>query len=193
MLTGMYIKVVTLMNSRVIAALAGALLTLAFSTQSLAATDGREGNTSTGTIVIKLIINQGIQVANLQDVELEVDINSIDNDVVQTRQFCVRGNMDGRYTMTANSDGRGSSPFSIYNRQKESINFDLYFTGRLDSTVGEPLVPGVPSSTYEIESHGVNCDGQNNAELTIQIPASELQAARGAEYSGFLNLTIAAE
>ena len=159
---------------------------------SFAARDGQVGATSTGEIAIRLELNQGIQISNLQDIQISIP-NQADEDVIISQRFCVRGNREGRYTIAAAGDRGGSQPFSLSSQDGDEINFELYFRGNLSLDVGDRLYPNVASRAYNLEKTGVNCNGQNNAEFSLHIPASEINNANSNEYDGFLNLTIAIE
>lgn len=157
-----------------------------------ASRDGRPGLTSTGEIVIKLTIKQGIQITNLEDIEITVDTLT-SSDVTISKRFCIRSNTDGLYSMTAFSDRGGRSPFSISSATKDEISFELYFRNNLADSFGDQLKPNVPSRQYPMKQAGVNCNGQNNAEVQLIFPANEINRAQDKEYGGFLNLTVAIE
>ncbi len=159
---------------------------------SFAARDGQVGATSTGEIAIRLELNQGIQISNLKDIQINIS-NQTDEDVIISQRFCVRANQDGRYTIAAEGDGGGSQPFGLFSRDGDKINFELYFRGDLSLDVSDRLYPNVLSREYNLERTGINCDGQNNAELSLRIPVSQINAAISSEYDGFLNLTVAIE
>lgn len=168
------------------------LLVGLFTTESMASRDGRVGPTSTGEVHIRLVINQGIQVSNLKDIEISVDTLT-SSDIEVTQSFCVRGNTDGLYSMTAFSDRGGSNPFSISSRSKNEIDYQLYFRSNLAKSVGDQMKPNVPSRLYQLNNDGVNCNGQDNAEIRLVIPAEQINQASDKEYNGFLNLTVAIE
>ena len=157
-----------------------------------AAVDGQIGDTSTGRVVIRLELNQGIQISNLQDIEISVSGQTTE-DVVSHHRFCVRGNTGGNYTITAFSDRAGSSPFTLSSTNQNEIDFEIYFKGDLSKKVGDRLLSNIASRQYSLENRGANCDGQNNAEMNLIFPASEINQASDKEYSGFLNLTVAIE
>jgi len=159
---------------------------------SFSARDGRVGATSTGEIAIRLELNQGIQISNLQDIQINIS-NLTEEDVIIKQRFCVSANQTGRYTIEAVGEGGGSQPFSLYSPDQDEINFELYFRGNLSHAVADRLYPRVSSREYNLEQSGLNCNGQNNAELSLRIPASQINNASGNEYDGFLNLTVAIE
>lgn len=180
------------MKFTVLGSLIAFVLALAGS-HTFAATDGQVGTTSRGQIVIRLVINQGIQVSNLQDIELLVDNSSVGKDLVARQRFCIRGNTNSQYTLVAEGEFAGGEPFALRSRNNDALAYQLYFTGNLASNVLDPLAPGVPSRAFETQKSGVNCDGQNNAEIMLVIPSANLKQANGNDYSGFLNLTVAIE
>ena len=157
-----------------------------------AARDGQVGATSTGEILIRLELNQGIQISSLQDIQINIS-NQVEEDIIIRQRFCVRANQEGRYTITATGDRGGSQSFSLYSRDQDEINFELYFRGNLSLDVADRLYPNVLSREYSLHRTGVNCNGENNAELSLHIPASEVNRASSNEYDGFLNLTVAIE
>lgn len=163
-----------------------------FCYESLASRDGRVGATSTGEIHISLKINQGIQVSNLEDIEITVDTLT-KSDVIVARRFCIRGNTEGLYSMTAFSDRGGSRPFSMSSASQDEIDFKLYFRSDLSKSIGDQMKPNVPSRLYQLNNDGVNCNGQDNSEIRLVIPAAQINQARDSVYRGFLNLTVAIE
>lgn len=171
---------------------AASLAILLTSSSSYAASDGRLGNNSTGEIQILLIINQGIQISNLQDIEIIINTNA-EGDTHISKRFCIRGNTEGSYSMTAFSDRGGSAPFSLSSSNDDQVEFELNFRGDLSNSVGDPLKPNIPSRQYKLNNDGVNCNGQDNAEIELVIPASQINQARDKQYNGYLNLTVAIE
>jgi hypothetical protein len=163
-----------------------------FASNSMASQDGQLGPRSTGEIHIRLVINQGIQISNLEDIEILIDTLTR-SDVVVTKRFCVRGNTEGLYTMTDFSDRGGSSPFSMSSNSEDEIDFQLYFRSDLSKSIGDEMKPNVPSRLYQLNNNGVNCNGQDNSELRLIIPAAQINQARDHEYRGFLNMTVAIE
>lgn len=157
------------------------------------ATDGRPGLHSSGQIFIRLQFNQGVQVSNLRDIELVIDDDMLMNGIETVQEFCVRGSGSGYYRLVAHSDQGGSTPFSLHGNRGENVNFNLYFNGDLRSNLLEPMTPGIPSKNYQVQSNGVNCHGQDNAAIAIQIPSHQLRARTAREFSGYLNLTVAIE
>ena len=162
------------------------------SPMAIAAVDGQIGDTSSGRVVIRLSLIQGIQISNLQDIEISVSGQTTE-DVVTSHRFCVRGNTGGNYTITAFSDRAGSAPFTLSSPNQNEIDFEIFFRGNLSKPVGDRLLPNIASRQYSLENMGANCDGQNNAEMNLVFPASEINQASDKEYSGFLNLTVAIE
>ena len=157
------------------------------------ATDGDIGARSTGQVIVRLSIEPGIQITNLKDIQLRVNLDSATSDAVYQQRFCVRGNLLSAYRMTAFSDKGGSTPFTLSSPRGDTLKYQLAFTGNLSSDVLEELLPAVPSQTYTLKHAGIHCDGQDNAEFKLTIPAAELQTARDSEYAGFLNLTVGIE
>jgi hypothetical protein len=154
--------------------------------------DGQAGPTSTGEILIRLVISQGIQISNLEDIEIKVSM-PVTSDINVRKRFCISSNTDGLYTITGFSDRGGSSPFSITSFSRDQVDFKLYFRSNLANSIGDELIPSVTSRQYQMEKNGVYCNGQDNVELGLVIPASEISEARDKEYRGFLNLTVAIE
>ena len=84
-------------------------------------------------------------------------------------------------------------PFSLHGDSGENVNFNLYFNGDMRSNVLEPMTPGIPSQNYQVQSNGVDCNGEDNAAIAIQIPAEQLRDKSDQIFSGYLNLTVAIE
>ena len=82
------------------------------SPMAIAAVDGQIGDTSSGRVVIRLDLNQGIQIANLQDIEISVSGQATE-DVVTSHRFCVRASArsysTARHETTSCSTARSAS------------------------------------------------------------------------------------
>ena len=157
------------------------------------ARDGSFDRESHGEIVIRLKIEPGIQISQLRDIQLRVDMATANTNAVYSQRICIRSNLQANYRLTAFSDQGGSTPFTLSSPRGDTLRYWLYFSGNLVSGVLGELHPAVPSQVYRVQSNGANCNGQNNAELKLTIPASELMEARDSEYAGFLNLSVAIE
>jgi hypothetical protein len=168
------------------------LISLFICTQAMAARDGQIDTESSGEISVRLEIKRGIQISNLEDIQISVS-NQANEDIVLTEAFCVRSNEVGSYSIAVVSDQVGSSDFSISSADRDQINFDLYFKGDMSDAVGDKLSPNSSSRQYALEPTGADCDGSNNAEISLQIPAEQINSAKSSEYDGFLNLTVAIE
>lgn len=155
--------------------------------------DGDPGPRSQGEIVIRLQVDQGIQITQLRDIRLRINMASADSNAVYAQRFCVRSNLQAYYRLTAFSDRGGGTPFTLSSPRGDTLRYWLYFSGNLNSNVLAQLYPAVPSQAYLVRNNGVNCNGQDNAEIKLIIPASELLRARDSEYAGFLNLSVAIE
>lgn len=158
-----------------------------------AATDGNLSQQSRGEIVIRLRIEQGIQITQLHDVQLKVNMETASGDAVYRQRFCVRSNLKTNYRLTAFSDQGGNNPFTLTSPRGDTLRYELAFTGNMSSGVLGRMQPAVPSQSYTVRNTGINCNGQENAEIELTIPSSELEAANDSEYTGFLNLSVAIE
>jgi len=156
----------------------------------MAAIDGSVGATSTGEITIRLSIKQGIQIENLRDIEIITSNHTID-DVQLSNQFCILGNVGELYTITAFSESLDTHAFYLSGPNNSKILFELYFSNNLSNEVSDKLKPLTVSNKYAVTSNGINCNGENNAVISLVIPHDELNRAEYNEYNGFLNLTIA--
>ena len=129
----------------------------------LAARDGEIGETSSGEISIRLQINQGIQISNLQDINIDIS-NQANKDIEVKQQFCVSANESGRFSIAATPDQTGQAFFSLSSANQETIQYQLYFKGDLNAGTGDQLQPNVSSKQYPLSRNGPNCNGQNNAK-----------------------------
>lgn len=168
------------------------IMGLLFCMPALAATNGEVGTQSTGRVLIQLTIKQSVQITNLEDIEIVVDEDT-GHDVVASRPFCVRGNKGGQYSLMASNSQGGSSEFALTSMTNDTVDFELYFSGELGDQVGDRLLPNDPSPTYTITNSDPNCDGDDNAELRLVIPSSNINNALDEEYRGSLYLTVATE
>jgi hypothetical protein len=143
--------------------LAGWLL-LMLPVAGLAAEQGELGTSSAANFTIALSIQPSIEINTVRDINLTITDRSVD--ATFSKPFCVQGST-GRYTIIASGN--------ILGGDAESGNFD-------------PLVPGIPSATYDVLSRDTTCN-----ELTafmVTFLAEDLQKAGSGLYTGALILLV---
>lgn len=159
---------------------------------ALAVLQGERGaESSTAVTTISLNIEPSIQISNVSDITL--DVTNRNQDVQFEERVCIRGNIGSRYTVIAAGQDGSQNPFQLQTPTGDSIGYELYFRGDLSQTTNDQLFPGQPSPFYEMQTQVQDCDGDDTAAFIIFFKSTDLQIAEPGAYSGFLNLTVAAE
>ncbi len=154
-----------------------------------AAEDGLEGPTSTGQVSVKLTITRGIQVINLNDISLRVDRNGTDN-VSFESQFCIRGKLGAGYRVSTSADLHDAVGFALVGNNRDTLNYQITFKSDLHSGVPELLTPDGKSRVYTVSDPSSDCEGGNNASITILFERTEIQTATSEEYNGTIYVGI---
>ena len=162
-----------------------------------AATQGSQGNTSSGTVEINIVKNRTILITGLRDFNFGQwtigDGTLIDNDNV-----CVGKTNFGTYGIRAAGDGDGFDPaaFTLSNGS-DQIYYNVYWNDAATASgtnAANQLTPGlIQHGQVESFFHtffflfGVCFE---NANLEIEIPNTELLSSTGGNYTGTLTLLV---
>ena len=112
---------------RSLASIALLMLCSGFSTLALAARDGELGLESTGSILISLKIEQGVQITDLEDWDLSVSRDNTGSDYEFVKDFCVRGTVGSRIAVTAWTNNIVGNRFALISEDNELLAFQLEF------------------------------------------------------------------
>ncbi len=169
-------------------AIAGLTLLLAapISTTN-AATQGTQGATSDGSLVITLTIDSLVSLTRLDDIAL-----SYTNGVVQPAQedVCVWWNTPGGYTVTADGlNEGGGADFALKSANDESVEYNVAWSetvggGQTSLARGtaEPFTPATLPGA-------VNCNNSDNASVYVSLPSDAAALTQGT-YTDTLTLLI---
>ncbi|MDA0791128.1 MAG: hypothetical protein O2780_16920 [Proteobacteria bacterium] len=156
---------------------------------AFAAHDGIEGKRSTGSIGIRLNINQGIQVVNLSDIDLSTTQTELNGDLSYESEFCIRGQVGASYRVTTTSSLRDSNGFALVGDAGDSLNYRLVFKSSLIAGAEEALNPNGISRTYTLTNESSGCS-QGNASITVIFDANDVRNATSEEYTGTIFVAI---
>lgn len=149
--------------------------------------DGRLGSSSTGQLLIFVSNRDLIKISNLSDILLSR--NNV-GEFVGGTDACVYRNATGTYTLTAYGSGENGK-FSIIDGQRNSLNYHVSYddgTGSIAVTSSLALRGRLNANTQSVQ-----CAGGNNASITIQVDAEEVDKAPAGTYSGGLTLVVSPE
>lgn len=163
----------------------------AFANCAQAAIQGDFGVTSKAVSKIRLVIDAGIQIVNVDDIELEVSSNA--ENVEAMEYLCIHGNTGGQYSLLVEGTEGEGKPFTLIDGEGRKIPFELYFLPDIDRDLGERIVAGERSRAYPVRSTRAFCSENDNVAIRIVFPAQELRDARAAEYVGHITMTISSE
>ncbi len=170
--------------------LLGVLFSALMSVPALGAQDGTEGTRSTGSIGIRLNINQGIQVVNLSDIDLSATRTELNGDLTYESEFCIRGQVGATYRVTTTSSVRDSNGFALVGDGGDSLTYRLMFKSDLASGTEEALNPNSISRTYRLTSQTNGCSQGNTASIIVIFDATDVRNAISEEYTGTIFVAI---
>ncbi len=156
----------------------------------LAAQDGIEGQKSTGSIAIRLNINQGIQVVNLSDIDLATDRTGGQGNLTYESEFCIKGKIGAQYKVTTSSNLRDANGFALVGDAGDSLNYQLVFRNNLVNGVDEALQPDSQSKVYIITETTSSCNAGSSASITVIFDRRDVRNAASDEYSGTILVAI---
>lgn len=153
------------------------------------AQDGNVGIESSGSIAISLKIAQGVQITDLEDWDLTVSRDNAGSDYQFVKDFCVRGTIGSRISVSAWTNNVVGNKFSLTSAENEPMPFQLEFNPEISTGQYEEISPVDSSSVYTISSHN-NCNAGNNSEIRIVFDEEDIMAATSLEFSGDLFITV---
>jgi spore coat protein U-like protein len=159
-----------------------------------AATQGSSGTSSGGTVEINIVKNRLIVIKGLRDFNFG-NWNSGDGTLSDNDDVCIgKTDLGAPYGIRAAGNGNGFDPaaFTLSNGV-DQINYNVYWNDANGTGGNAQLTPGLilHGQTGTALSFLFNlfiCT--NNANIQIEIPDTELQAASGGIYSGTLTLLV---
>ncbi len=161
-----------------------------------AATQGSSGASSSGTIENIVTVGRVIRIGGLRDFNFGV-WNSGDGTLSDNDNVCIAKNdIFGPYAIRAAGNGDGFDPaaFTLSNGA-DQIYYNVYWNDANGTGGNQQLAPGVVlhgqtggAFTFLINLIFGICN--TNANVEIEIPDTELQAASGGNYSGTLTLLV---
>ena len=166
-----------------------------------AATQGAAGTTSTGSVDLTLVTGLNVRISGFSDMNLGVysgsgDLTANDNLCVGRTGVGLFGT--GIYRILAQGDGEPGNPsaFTLTNGANQ-ISYDAYFNDQPGTVNRSQLTPGVALTAqsgfgfWQVLNYLFGCSVEN-ANISIRVPQSELQAAAGV-YSGTLTVVLIPE
>ncbi len=160
---------------------------------ALSATAEQERNRgyeSTAVSRISLTILPRVEIANVDDIQINVANRG--QDALYTESVCIRGNGSSNYYVRAHTDN-GSSDFSLRGSEDRELRFEVAYRADLDATMGEQLRANNPSRLQKAARVSSNCEGGDTAAFDLRFPAAELSSADAGDYTGQLTLTVITE
>ncbi|WP_298636126.1 hypothetical protein [uncultured Umboniibacter sp.] len=156
-----------------------------------AAEQGEWGETSTAYTTIQISILPNILITDVTDIVL--DISDRTQDVVFIQEFCVVGNTNSDYVLTASGAAGDGSPFELIGEDGSILPYTFSFNGDLAQPVDVQLAAGIESAPYELETVGLDCNGAPNARFSITFLSEDLVLSQAGLFSGAVSLTVATQ
>jgi hypothetical protein len=167
------------------------LISLFLFSNAYAVEQGELGEESTAYTTIQITILPNILITDVTDIVL--DISDRTQDVVFIQEFCVAGNTNGDYVLTASGAAGDGSPFELFGEDGAILPYQFSFNGDLSQPVDVPLETGIESAPYGLESVGLDCNGAPNARFTITFLGEDLVLSPAGLFTGAVSLTVATQ
>ncbi len=145
---------------------------------------------SQGQIEINLEITDLIKISGLNDFYF---INwDKSNDMKQDDLVCVySNNSNGRYNILAYGTGSNGN-FEVSDGTR-NIEYELYWSDQINSEIPILLNPNQPLLSENANKDYFDCNGANNAKITIKFKSNDLEKSLGSDYQGSLIVAISPE
>ena len=177
-----------------------AILSMTIATPALAATDGVEGETSSGTADIQVEIPKLVKISELDDLTMlgGSKYTGGSGGFDQNDPVCIYSNMDtgsGQYTVrvTGGSNPKATSPSAGFYVGNASTDNEIQYAVAWndEATVGGSTVTSGSDLTNQTGfSNSPNCSGGNNANVRVTMTQANLLAVRPATYTGTITILI---
>jgi hypothetical protein len=160
-----------------------------------AATQGTEGPTSTGTVVINATIAARVQITNLNDVTFtDADLGPViaaGTTATKPQNVCVwSNNADRSYFITASGSGTANA-FTLAATTNPVIPYSVSWAATTGQTTGTALTAATKSTKFVSNAILTNCAGGTSASLIVGIAGADAQGMlAGAAYTGTLTLLV---
>ncbi|MAM71170.1 MAG: hypothetical protein CMP91_08520 [Gammaproteobacteria bacterium] len=140
------------------------------------------------TVSIEIQAGSEVQISNLDDIQFGTHTGF--GNLYAEESFCVySSSMSGSYTMTVSSVNQdGSGNFYLDGGGLGQIPYDLDFTDSASGPGNEAVGFGSLSGFGDAQNQ--DCNGSNNATLSVSISEQDLQAARSGHYQDSLIILV---
>jgi hypothetical protein len=117
------------------------LASMLFNSSLQAAEDGEIGATSAGQLTIRLFIDEGVQIANLNDVVVETTRDSVSGNLTLNEEFCIKGTVGSQFQIETSTNVLGGSEFALIGDQGDALNYRVVFNTAFAGSASPPLNP----------------------------------------------------
>ncbi len=156
----------------------------------LAATQGTQGATSTGTVSISASVPSRARITNLTDVAFVNQDPALA--ALSTQNVCVWSNTATKnYTITATGNGSGSA-FTLTNGTS-TVPYSVGWASSINQTSGTDLLSGTASAAFTSTATNQTCASgpAASASLIVGITSADLSTmAANSNYLGTLTLLV---
>jgi len=165
------------------------LASLLFYSSLQAAQDGEIGSTSSGQLLIRIFIDEGVQIANLNDVVFESSRDSISGNLTLSDEFCIKGSVGSQFQVSTSTNVLGGSQFALVGDQGDALPYRVNFISPLSGGTPEQLAPNTPSQVRTINAF-FDCATGNNVAISVVFEEADILSSLSIEYTGILFITV---
>jgi hypothetical protein len=154
-----------------------------------AAEDGEYSSSSSGNLVIRLFMSEGVQIGNLDDVVFETTRNDISGNLTLSEEFCIKGSVGSQFQISTSTNVLGGSRFALVGDKGDALDYRVQFTSGFSGGDTERLLPGAPSQTRTIDEY-FDCNTGNNVLIEVIFEEADILSSLSIEYTGILFITV---
>jgi len=165
------------------------VVSVLFDSSLQAAEDGEIGTSSSGQLTIRLFIDEGVQIANLNDVVVETARDSVSGNLVMAEEFCIKGTVGSQFQIASSTNVLDRSQFALVGDQGDALNYRVIFNAAFSGSTNEQLQPNVPSQAYTVDQF-YDCASENNVSIDVIFEEVDLLSSLSIEYIGILFIAV---
>ncbi len=157
---------------------------------SFAATDGTKGANSTGSANINANVPAKVKISGMTDLDFDTALSSWSSgDLTETTTACVWSSTGG-YTVKAASATPADTAFVLKASGQSDLPYSVTWTDSAATSTALSYDTAT-TATQVTDAGNQNCATGVLAQLSIKLAGADLEAAKAADYSGVINVTVA--
>lgn len=155
-----------------------------------AATDGTKDANSTGSANINANVPAKVKISGMTDLDFDSALAAWSSgDLTQATDACVWSSTGG-YKVTAASATASDTAFVLKAAGQSDLPYSVTWTDSAATSTALSYNTAT-TATQVTDANNQNCTTGVKASLSIKLAGADLEAAKAADYSGVINITVA--